>query len=169
MENKAMELADSLTSFDTDRTCPFCSKDAYGVHNHGNTCPFTLAYQILRDEQPPAAPDENTFVGRYGQWTTLGELPDGAVIEDKAGNRYVARRQGRDVDAMSLKRTENLFGVNAFLHVRQIHLPEPSKPEPTWEEKVCAELEKMMEYYGEGSWPEARKLLAEKKAQQEAK
>ena len=43
-----LDLAHALTAVDTERTCPFCTKQAWGADQHAAGCPFHLAYRAIQ-------------------------------------------------------------------------------------------------------------------------
>ena len=43
-----LQLAQALTAVDVERTCPFCTKQAWGADQHEAGCPFALAYLAIR-------------------------------------------------------------------------------------------------------------------------
>lgn len=46
-----LDLAQALTAVDTDHTCPFCDKQAWGSDQHQANCPFHLAYRAIRSTE----------------------------------------------------------------------------------------------------------------------
>ncbi len=47
--NEAVELAKELLAVDVDHNCPLCSKDAWGMEKHDESCVFNRAYVILKN------------------------------------------------------------------------------------------------------------------------
>lgn len=41
-----IKLSTALIQFDTDKKCPFCTKQDWGEEKHDKECPFTIAYKI---------------------------------------------------------------------------------------------------------------------------
>ncbi len=47
-----LQLAQALTAVDVERTCPFCTKQAWGAEHHEVNCPFHLAYRAIQQAGP---------------------------------------------------------------------------------------------------------------------
>ena len=43
-----LQLAQALTAIDTERTCPFCTKQTWSAEQHDAGCPFHLAYLAIQ-------------------------------------------------------------------------------------------------------------------------
>jgi hypothetical protein len=46
----AIYLAEALIDNDTEKSCPFCSKEDYGGEHHDSGCPFEIAYNIKNNQ-----------------------------------------------------------------------------------------------------------------------
>ncbi len=44
MTANPQEIIEAFLSHDTERTCPFCSKDEWGTNKHDESCPYSRAY-----------------------------------------------------------------------------------------------------------------------------
>ena len=49
--NAMREALDALIETDDTRTCPFCSKNEWGIDKHHDGCPLKLAYTALGYEE----------------------------------------------------------------------------------------------------------------------
>lgn len=46
------ELAKRLLEYDTDKKCPYCSKESWGEEKHDKECPFAMAYKVVKQSHP---------------------------------------------------------------------------------------------------------------------
>ena len=47
----ALQLASALVGNDNEKDCHFCDKEQWGSEFHDPSCPFAMAYAIVKDDE----------------------------------------------------------------------------------------------------------------------